>query len=231
MGKDKLKWAAIGLAVGIIGGGIGAAGANKWYPGVTRFETIQVQEIRIVDTAGNQVAELDGDGEVPGLYGGEGGGGMLTFYKPDGNLIVALGAYRDGGGLAIRNAARKSAAVLASGPDGGMLTIQNSAGNQVARLYADSDDGSGRLEILNRSGMLLAMVSEVLGAGQMEIYNTSAGGNSGERVLAILGNFIDGGAISFRDVQGRFTATVGTDRLGGTIRLWDKDGKRVFERP
>ena len=207
MSKEKLKWAAFGLAVGIIGGGIGAASANKWYPGITRFETIQAQEIRIVN------------------------GGILTISDENGNPVVVLASDRDGGGLAILNSAGKTAAVVAAGLEGGRLIVQNAAGNQVARLYVDSDDGTGRLEILDRSGMLLAMVSEVLGAGQIEIYKTSAGGKSGEKVLAILGELIDGGAISFRDLQGKNTATVGTDRLGGIIRLWDKDGKRVFERP
>lgn len=207
MSKDKLKWAAFGLVLGIIGGGIGNAAADKWFPGVTRFETIQAQEIRIVN------------------------GGILTISDENGNPVVVLASDRDGGGLAVRNSEGKTAAVVAAGPDGGRLIVQNAAGNQVARLYVDSDDGAGRLEILDRSGMLLAMVGEVLGAGQMEIYKTSAGGKSGEKVLAILGKFIDGGAVSFRDLQGKNTAIVGTDRLGGLIRLWDKDGKRVFERP
>ncbi len=227
MSKDSLKWAAFGLALGIIGGGIGAAGANKWYPGVTRFETIQVQEIRIVDTAGNQVAELDGDGEVPGLYGGE-GGAMLTFYKPDGNLVVALGANRDGGGLAIRNAARKSAAVLAAGPNGGRLIIQNAAGNQVARLYPD---GGGRLEIFDDWDKLVAQVVSSAGGGQMEIYYTAAGGKSGEKAVAILGPVANGGGISFRDLQGNTRAAVGTDMSGGYIIIRDKDGKPAFESP
>ncbi len=204
MSKDKLKWAAFGLALGIIGGGVGAAGANRWYPGVTRFETIQAQEIRIVN------------------------GGNLTISDANGNAVVVLGSDRDGGGLAVLNSAGKTAAVVAAGLEGGRLIVQNAAGNQVARLYAD---GGGRLEILDRFQMLVAITREVLGAGQMEVYYTAAGGKSGEKAVAILGPVANGGGISFRDLQGNTRAAVGTDVLGGYIIIRDKDGKPVFERP
>ena len=204
MGKDKLKWAAFGLALGIIGGGIGNAAADKWYPGVTRFETIQAQEIRIVN------------------------GGILTISDENGNPVVVLASDRDGGGLAVRNSAGKTAAVVAAGLEGGRLIVQNATGNQVARLYAD---GGGRLEILDQFEMLVANVSETLGAGQMEIYYTAAGGKSGGKAVAILGPVANGGGISFRDLQGNTRAAVGTDMSGGYIFIRDKDGKPVFERP
>ena len=105
---DKLKWAAFGLALGIIGGGIGNAAADKWLPGVTRFDTIEARQIEIVN------------------------GGALTISDTNGNAVVVLASDRDGGGLALRNSARKTAAVVAAGLEGGRLIIQHAMGNQVA---------------------------------------------------------------------------------------------------
>ena len=103
MSKDKLKWAALGLAVGIMGGSIGAAAADKWLPGVTRFETIEAREILIRNEAGKPVA---------GLRAHTDGGGMLAIYNEAGEVVAGLIAHTDGGMLAIYNEAGKPVARL-----------------------------------------------------------------------------------------------------------------------
>ncbi len=114
---DKLKWAAFGLALGIIGGGIGNAAADKWLPGVTRFDTIEARRLKIINDKGKQVAELttgiDGVGlmtiynnrlkPVAHLTANLGGGGVLGIYDDRGEQVVGLAALTNGGGLTIFN--------------------------------------------------------------------------------------------------------------------------------
>ncbi len=127
MRKNKLKWAAFGLALGIIGGGIGNAAADKWYPGVTRFETIQAREIVISNKAGEIVAML---APTPA-----GDGSVLYFRNSTDRPVASIGAHPDGGRLLIYNKAGDLVAVIGAHPDGdGGPDIRNNAGKQIATL-------------------------------------------------------------------------------------------------
>ncbi len=149
-----------------------------------------------------------------------------------GKVVAVLGTMKNKGrgALVIYNAVGKEVAALFGNETGGALRTKNSAGGKIAFLGA-SKDGGGMLEIFDQFEMLVVRVNEVLSAGQMEIYYTAAGGESGEKVVAILGPVANGGGISFRDMQGNTRAAVGTDMFGGYIIIRDKDGKPVFERP
>ena len=127
MSKAKLKWAAFGLAVGIIGGGVGAAGANRWYPGVTRFETIEAREVVIRNKAGEIVAML---APTPA-----GDGSVLYFRSSADRPVASLGAHPNGGILLIYNKAGDQVAVVGAHPDGdGGLDIRNKTGEPAAVL-------------------------------------------------------------------------------------------------
>ena len=126
MSRDKLKWAAFGLVMGIIGGGIGAAAADKWFPG-----KIVATEIVILNEAGKEVALL-----------GASGGGKLILYNQAGEPGALLGV-SDGGILTIFNEAGKQVALLDASPSGGgLLSIYNAAGKKSAVLFA-IDSGGG----------------------------------------------------------------------------------------
>ena len=128
MNKDKLKWATFGLALGIIGGGIGAAGANKWLPGVTRFEKIEAREILIRNEAGERIAALGARKD---------GTGGLEIYTATGNVAASLeGAEGHGGGLAIYNAAGNKSVVLFGIESGGVLMIHDGTGKPVDIMSA-----------------------------------------------------------------------------------------------
>lgn len=156
MSKDRLRWAAIGLALGIIGGGVGAAGANRWYPGVTRFETIRAQEIQIVNTGGKLAAMIRSDSDggtlsvlntagepVVMLFADSDGSGKLSVCNAAREPVAGIGADSDGGGLlSVTNAAGKPAAALGTHKNGAVLELYNAAGNLVAKLPAGESGGT-----------------------------------------------------------------------------------------
>jgi len=104
MRRDKLTWAAVGLAVGIIGGSIGTAAAKWWPEGTHKFDKIQAREIRIVDAAGNTVAML-----VALDYGG-----ALAIQNAEGQKVAMLSAVESGGALQIDTRNGAAAAILAA---------------------------------------------------------------------------------------------------------------------
>ena len=127
MSKDKVKWLLIGLALGIIGGGIGTAAGNKWFPGVTRFEKIEAREIVIRNDAGKRVVKLFASGND----------GILAMENAAVGLpaVMLAASSGGGGGLIIHNAAGKPVVSLATSYNNdGLLNITNAAGTLVATL-------------------------------------------------------------------------------------------------
>lgn len=193
MSKGKLTWAAFGLVLGILSGAIGAAGANKWYPGLTRFEEIEAQKIRIVNAAGKTVAELSA----------ETSGGWLSIHDVAGQTLANLGAMPQGGFLSINNALGEGVADLrADLQGGGGLTINDAAGEFALRLSVFPGRG-GALDIYNAPGKTVAKLSAYPEGGTLEIYNAA------HRVVASLtGDSASGGGLRIRNNKAPFPVAI-----------------------
>ncbi len=187
MSTDKLKWAAFGLVLGIIGGGIGNAAADKWLPGITRFEIIQAQQIQIVNAAGKSLAilgDMSGDGRLA-IFDGAGNalailgksplsdGGVLSLYNDAGENVTMLDAHSGGGVLILNNSVGERAASLEVHKGAGGLVVYESggfeAGNPAAVLAAAP--GGGSLRLNNKAGEVVAVLEENKGTGVIAIRN------------------------------------------------------------
>lgn len=192
MGKDKLTWtclrsvlrcwqAAFGLALGIIGGGIGNAAADKWYPGTTRFETIEAQKIMIVNKMGKIVLGdqehagfpyaiglkifNDTDKETVSLGAGVGGGGFITIKSSNGGL-TSFG----GGSLSLSKLNKRNKRYLFLRLDSNGLHMRNTADNKL--IWLRRDDEYAGLFIYNALGKEVVDVGASLnGGGFMRIGN------------------------------------------------------------
>ena len=126
-------------------------------------DVIEAKVFRVVNDEGKVMAGLTSDAD----------GGRLDIFK-DEKSVVQLGAYPDGGMLAIFNKDEKVVAGLGATSDAGRLEINNEDGKLVARIIATSD-GGGRLDI----------------------------GNKDEKIGAGLGAGSDGGLLHLHDKEGK----------------------------
>lgn len=181
---DKLKWAAFGLALGIIGGGIGNAAADKWLPGVTRFDTIEARQIEIVNGRGVVVVrlrsalheiDLSDQKPTPGVWSGN---GVLEIVDAYGKIAAHLTTGKSGGGLIIYNKAGSQVAALgAAESGGGHLQVFNVAGQKVAGLYGKPSGYGGVLEVYRIGEHKVASLAVTNdGGGALSIFN--AGGKT-----------------------------------------------------
>ena len=190
--RGRFAWGACGLAVAAAL----FAGAR---PAITQEEGMTVKApFRVVTPAGKPVATINSDNDGPfiRLFNTEGGTSMLAW------------ADKDGGNLAIKNAAGKNVGEIISRSDGagGNLRVLDKEGKNAVSMFARSDGSGGNLSVYNSDGksVIAAFARSDNRGGDLGVYD-----KEGKNVGAI------------------FTRSEG----GGVLQIYDGDSKVVFKRP
>jgi hypothetical protein len=190
--RGAFAWGACGLAVAAAL----FAGAR---PAITQEEGMTVKApFRIVTPAGKPVATINSDNDGPfiRLFNAEGGTSMLAW------------ADKDGGNLALKNAAGKNIGEIISRSDGagGNLRVLDKEGKNVVSMFARSDGSGGNLAVYNGAGktVFAAFARSDNRGGDLGVYDKD-------------GNSV--GAI--------FARSEG----GGVLQIYDGDAKVVYKQP
>ena len=190
--RGAFAWGACGLAVAAAL----FAGAR---PGITQEEGMTVKApFRVVTPDGKPVATINSDAEGP----------FLRLFNAAGGTSMLMWADKDGGNIAVKNAAGKNIGEMISRSDGagGNLRVLDKEGKNAVSMFARSD-GSG---------------------GNLAVYN-----DAGKNVFAAFARSDNrGGDIGVYDKDGKNVAALfARSEGGGVLQIYDGDSKVVFKQP
>lgn len=190
--RGAFAWGACGLAVAAAL----FAGAR---PAITQEDGMTVKApFRVVTPAGKPVATINADNEGPFIR---------LFNATDGTSML-LWSDKDGGNIAVKNAAGKNIGELISRSDGagGNLRVLDKEGRNVVSMFARSD-GSG---------------------GNLTVYNTA-----GKSVFAAFARSDNkGGDMGLYDKDGKNVAAMfARNEGGGILQIYDGDAKVIYKQP
>jgi hypothetical protein len=190
--RGAFAWGACGLAVAAAL----FAGAR---PGITQEEGMTVKApFRVVTPDGKPVATINSDNEGP----------FIRMFNAAGGTSMLMWADKDGGNIAVKNAAGKNIGEMISRSDGagGNLRVLDKEGKNAVSMFARSD-GSG---------------------GNLAVYN-----DAGKNVFAAFARSDNrGGDIGVYDREGKSVgALFARSEGGGVLQIYDGDSKVVFKQP
>ncbi len=190
--RGAFAWGACGLAVAAAL----FAGAR---PGITQEEGMTVKApFRVVMPDGKPVATINSDNEGP----------FIRLFNAAGGTSMLLWSDKDGGNIAVKNAAGKNIGEMISRSDGagGNVRVLDKEGKNAVSLFARSD-GSG---------------------GNLAVYN-----DAGKNVFAAFARSDNrGGDIGVYDREGKTVAALfARSEGGGVLQLYDGDSKVTFKQP
>ena len=190
--RTAFTWGACALAVAAAL----FAGAR---PAITQEDGTTVKApFRVVTPAGKPVVTIDSDNEGP----------FVRLFGANGNTTLLLWSDKDGGNVAVKNAAGKNIVEMVSRSDGagGNLRVLDKEGRNQVSLFARSDGSGGNLAIYNSAGtsVIAAFARSDNRGGDLGVYD-----KDGKSVGAI-----------FARGEG-----------GGVLQIYDAEAKVIYKRP
>ena len=232
--RRQRRW---NLALGalVVVGGSMAATAERSIPDV-----VQAKKFEVVNDEGEKLVSLENlvgggvdHGQVvtwsstgrplAGFSAGPGGGTVHTA-NGKGQMLVELGATRDGnaGMVTTWNSDRKVLVELGAGKSGGLVSVRDHQGRQLAQVTSDAGGKGGVLRTMNPSGEDLVLVGmSVDGFGLVRTRNGKGG------TLTELGASKEGaGIVITENGEGKVLVELGAMSYG-TVRTANPEGQTL----
>ena len=187
----RFAWSACGLAV--------AAALFAARPAITQEAGATFKApFKVVTPGGKPVMTVDSDNEGP----------FVRLYNALDGTSILLWSDKDGGNLAIKNAAGKNIGEMISRSDGagGNLRVLDKEGKNQVSMFARSDGSGGNLAVYDSAGksVFAAFARSDNRGGDVGVYD-----KDGKNVGAI------------------FTRADG----GGVLQIYDAESKVIFKQP
>lgn len=171
-------------------------------------------------------------GARPGISQEEGTAIKAPFrvVTPDGKPVATINSDNEGPFIRLFNAAGGTAMLLWSDKDGGNVAVKNAAGKNIGEMISRSDGAGGNLRVLDKEGRnAVSLFARSDGSGgNVAVYN-----DSGKSVFAAFARSDNrGGDVGVYDKDGKEVAAVfARNEGGGVLQVYDGDAKVIFKRP
>jgi hypothetical protein len=180
------------FAIGACALGVVAALLAGARPAITQDAGTTVKApFTVVNAAGKRVLFVDSDNEGP----------FLRLFNSSEQTAIIAWADKDGGNMALKNAAGKNITELLSRSDGagGNLRVLDKEGKSVVSLFARSDNAGGNLTVYNNQGksVFAAFARGDNAGGDLGVYD-----REGKTVAAMFARGEGGGVMQIYDAGG-----------------------------
>jgi hypothetical protein len=149
---------------------------------------------------------------------------------PDGKPLATINSDNEGPFIRLFNATGGTSMLLWSDKDGGNLAVKNAAGKNVGEMITRSDGAGGNLRVLDKEGKnAVSLFTRSDGSGgNIAVYN-----DSGKSVFAAFARSDNrGGDIGIYDKDGKSViAAFARNEGGGVLQVYDGDEKVIFKQP
>jgi hypothetical protein len=149
---------------------------------------------------------------------------------PSGKPVVTFNSDKDGPFMRLFSANDNTSILLWSDKDGGNLAIKNAAGKNVGEIISRTDGAGGNLRVLDKDGR--AQVS-LFARGDGSGGNLAVFNSAGKSVFAAFARSDNrGGDIGVYDKDGNTVGAIFTrSEGGGVLQIYDVEQKVIYKRP
>jgi len=149
---------------------------------------------------------------------------------PTGKPVVTIDSDNEGPFIRLFNALDGTSILFWSDKDGGNLAIKNAAGKNIGEMISRSDGAGGNLRVLDKDGKnQVSMFARSDGSGgNLAVYNSA-----GKSVFAAFARSDNrGGDIGVYDKDGKNVGAIFTRADGGgVLQIYDAESKVIFKQP